>query len=88
MKIRLVEPPSPSLHMWSYALYPRLGLPLIGAALKSAGHDVRIYSSKLAPIDERRSGRGRSGRHLDDDLDRSGRLCHGRRSCASAACPS
>ena len=39
--------------MWSYALYPRLGLPLIGAALKSAGHDVRIYSSKLAPIDER-----------------------------------
>jgi radical SAM superfamily enzyme YgiQ (UPF0313 family) len=38
--------------MWSYALYPRLGLPLIGAALKSAGHDVRIYSSKLAPIDE------------------------------------
>jgi anaerobic magnesium-protoporphyrin IX monomethyl ester cyclase len=52
MKIRLVEPPSPSLHMWSYALYPRLGLPLIGAALKSAGHDVRIYSSKLAPIDE------------------------------------
>jgi len=39
--------------MWSYALYPRLGLPLIGAALKSAGHDVRIYSSKLAPIDDR-----------------------------------
>ena len=39
--------------MWSYALYPRLGLPLIGAALKSAGHDVLIYSSKLAPIDER-----------------------------------
>ena len=53
MKIRLVEPPSPSLHLWSYSVYPRLGLPLIGAALKSAGHDVRIYCSKLAPLDDR-----------------------------------
>ncbi len=52
MKIRLVEPPSPSLHLWSYSVYPRLGLPLIGAALKGAGHDVRIYCSRLAPLDE------------------------------------
>ena len=52
MKIRLVEPPSPSLHLWSYSLYPRLGLPLIGAALRDAGHDVRIYCPKLAPIDQ------------------------------------
>ena len=52
MKIRLVEPPSPSLHLWSYSVYPRLGLPLIGAALRDAGHDVRIYCSKLAPLDD------------------------------------
>ena len=52
MKIRLVEPPSPSLHLWSYSVYPRLGLPLIGAALKAAGHDVRIYCSRLAPLDD------------------------------------
>jgi anaerobic magnesium-protoporphyrin IX monomethyl ester cyclase len=51
MKIRLIEPAAQSLHMWSYARYPRLGLPIIGAALKAAGHDVRIYCPHLAPID-------------------------------------
>jgi len=51
MKIRLIEPQSPSLHLWSPLLYPRLGLPTIGAALKRAGHDVRIYCEHVAPID-------------------------------------
>ena len=37
MKIRLIEPGPPSLHLWSPLLYPRLGLPIIGAALKRAG---------------------------------------------------
>jgi radical SAM superfamily enzyme YgiQ (UPF0313 family) len=37
--------------MWSYTFYPRLGLPMIGAALKAAGHDVVIYCPQLAPID-------------------------------------
>jgi len=51
MKVRLIEPAPPVMHMWSYTAYPRLGLPMIGAALKAAGHDVRIYAPKTAPID-------------------------------------
>src|ERR1039457_6279244 len=51
MKIRLVEPESPSLHLWSPWRYPRLGLPIIGAALAAAGHDVLIYCANLAPVD-------------------------------------
>jgi anaerobic magnesium-protoporphyrin IX monomethyl ester cyclase len=51
MKIRLIEPKSPSLHLWSPLLYPRLGLPMIGAALTRAGHDVRIYCEHIAPVD-------------------------------------
>jgi radical SAM superfamily enzyme YgiQ (UPF0313 family) len=51
MKIRLIEPAPPSVNMLSYGFYPRLGLPLIGAALKAAGHDVRIYCPQAAPID-------------------------------------
>ena len=50
MKIRLIEPAPSSLHMWSYSHYPRLGLPIIGAALKAAGHDVRIYCEQVSPL--------------------------------------
>jgi hypothetical protein len=51
LKIRLIEPAPPSINILSYGFYPRLGLPLIGAALKAAGHDVRIYCPQAAPID-------------------------------------
>jgi radical SAM superfamily enzyme YgiQ (UPF0313 family) len=51
LKIRLIEPPPASVNILSYGFYPRLGLPLIGAALKAAGHDVRIYCPQAAPID-------------------------------------
>jgi anaerobic magnesium-protoporphyrin IX monomethyl ester cyclase len=51
VKIRLIEPPAPSVNILSYGFYPRLGLPLIGAALKAAGHDMRIYCPQAAPID-------------------------------------
>jgi radical SAM superfamily enzyme YgiQ (UPF0313 family) len=51
MKIRLVEPAPAHLHMWSYTFLPRLGLPLIGAGLKAAGHDVVIYCPQFSPID-------------------------------------
>jgi anaerobic magnesium-protoporphyrin IX monomethyl ester cyclase len=51
VKIRLIEPAPPSVNILSYGFYPRLGLPLIGAALKAAGHDVRIYCPQVAPID-------------------------------------
>ncbi len=50
MRIRLIEPGPTSLHLWSYSSYPRLGLPIIGAALKAAGHDVLIYCPQVAPI--------------------------------------
>ncbi len=51
MKIRLIEPAPPSVHLMSPWRYPRLGLPMIGAALAAAGHDVRIYCPQLAPFD-------------------------------------
>jgi anaerobic magnesium-protoporphyrin IX monomethyl ester cyclase len=50
-KVRLIEPPPPGVNILSYGFYPRLGLPLIGAALRAAGHDVRIYCPQVAPID-------------------------------------
>ena len=51
MKIRLIEPAPPSVHLMSPWRYPRLGLPMVGAALAAAGHDVRIYCQQLAPVD-------------------------------------
>ena len=51
MKIRLIEPDAPSMHLWSQSYFVRLGLPIIGATLKAQGHDVRIYHPNLAPID-------------------------------------
>jgi anaerobic magnesium-protoporphyrin IX monomethyl ester cyclase len=51
MKIRLIEPEPPGVHIMSPWRYPRLGLPMIGAALKAQGHDVRIYCTDMAPVD-------------------------------------
>ncbi len=51
MKVRLIEPEPPGMHVWAKVLLPRLGLPIIGAALKAAGHDVLIYNPQMAPID-------------------------------------
>jgi anaerobic magnesium-protoporphyrin IX monomethyl ester cyclase len=51
LKIRLIEPAPAHLHVWCYTFYPRLGLPMIGAALKAAGHDVVIYCPQLEPVD-------------------------------------
>jgi anaerobic magnesium-protoporphyrin IX monomethyl ester cyclase len=51
MKIRLIEPGPPSVHIMSPMRYPRLGLPMIGAALAAQGHDVRIFCTELAPVD-------------------------------------
>jgi len=47
LKMRLIEPAPPSVNILSYGFYPRLGLPLIGAALKAAGHDVRLRFGRL-----------------------------------------
>lgn len=51
MKVRLIEPRPPSVHLMSPWRYPRLGLPMIGTALAAAGHDVRISCEQLAPVD-------------------------------------
>jgi anaerobic magnesium-protoporphyrin IX monomethyl ester cyclase len=51
MRVRLIEPEPPSVHLMSPWRYPRLGLPMIGAATAAAGHDVRIFCQQLAPID-------------------------------------
>jgi len=49
--IRLVEPAAPGTHVYSKVKLPRLGLPIMGAVLKSHGHDVGIYAADLEPID-------------------------------------
>ena len=51
MKIRLIEPEPPGMHVYAKVLLPRLGLPIIAAKLKEHGHDVLIYNSQMAPID-------------------------------------
>ena len=51
MKIRLIEPEPPGMHVYAKVLLPRLGLPIIAATLKAHGHDVLIYNSQMAPID-------------------------------------
>jgi anaerobic magnesium-protoporphyrin IX monomethyl ester cyclase len=51
MKIRLIEPEPPGAHVWAKTRIPRLGLPIIAAALTAQAHDVLIYSPQLAPID-------------------------------------
>ena len=51
MKIRLIEPEPPGMHVYAKILLPRLGLPIIAATLKAQGHDVLIYSPQMAPID-------------------------------------
>lgn len=51
MKIRLIEPAPPGMHVYSKVHLPRLGLPMIGAVLKEQGHDVAINVADLKPID-------------------------------------
>jgi anaerobic magnesium-protoporphyrin IX monomethyl ester cyclase len=51
VRVRLIEPRPPGHTVYDYALLPRLGLPLIGALLSRAGHDVKVYCELLAPVD-------------------------------------
>ncbi len=51
MKIRLIEPEPPGMHVYAKVLLPRLGLPIIAATLNAHGHDVLIYNAQMAPID-------------------------------------
>lgn len=51
MRVRLIEPAAPGVHTFSKIHLPRLGLPMIGAALAEQGHDVGVYVADLAPVD-------------------------------------
>lgn len=45
-KIVLIEPQLNEDHVYKYVRMPRLGLPLLGARLKSAGYAVSLYMVK------------------------------------------
>lgn len=49
-KVSLIEAKSTRENVYSRVKLMRLGLPIIGATLKQAGHDVRIYVEDLGPI--------------------------------------
>ncbi len=51
MRITLLEPAPPGFHVYSFTKQVRLGLPLLGAMLRSAGHDVRVYVEGLGRVD-------------------------------------
>ncbi len=46
-----VEPGPPGQTVYDFAMLPRLGLPLIGALLNRSGHEVKVYSELLGPVD-------------------------------------
>jgi radical SAM superfamily enzyme YgiQ (UPF0313 family) len=51
MRIVLIEPRPAGRNVYDFSRLPRLGLPLIGAMLVRAGHDVKIYCELLSPVD-------------------------------------
>jgi len=51
VKIRLIEPEPAGMNVYSKVMFPRLGLPAIGASLVSQGHDVCIYAPQFTAID-------------------------------------
>jgi radical SAM superfamily enzyme YgiQ (UPF0313 family) len=50
-RIVLVEPKSPSRHVFSRWKLPRLGTVILGTRLRDAGYDVKVYVEDVAPID-------------------------------------
>lgn len=53
MKITFIEPCLPGIAFQGRMILPRLGLPQLGAILKKAGHEVKIFSETIRPISER-----------------------------------
>jgi len=51
MKITLVEPKAPDLHIWSKFRLPRLGPLLLGTILAREGHDVEVYFEETVDLD-------------------------------------
>ncbi|UMZ72601.1 B12-binding domain-containing radical SAM protein [Natranaerofaba carboxydovora] len=54
MKITLIEPKSPGVHVYSRVMLPRLGLPLIGTILRDLGHDVKLFVEEIEQVDMER----------------------------------
>jgi len=50
-RITLIEPESRGYHWFTGIPLPRLGLPILGAILKSRGHDVEVFCECVSPID-------------------------------------
>ena len=51
MKITLIEPASPGVHVFSKVKAPRLGLPILGTILKNQGHQVTVYVEEIRKVD-------------------------------------
>ena len=51
LRVTLIEPAAPGFHVYSFVKQFRLGLPLLGALLKEAGHEVRIYAEVVSEVD-------------------------------------
>lgn len=49
MKVVLLEPASPELHVYKRMALPRLGLLYLGTLLKHAGHQVRVFAEDIKP---------------------------------------
>jgi radical SAM superfamily enzyme YgiQ (UPF0313 family) len=54
-RITLIEPESRGYHWFTGIPLPRLGLPILGAILKSRGHDVEVFCECVSPIDYARA---------------------------------
>lgn len=50
MKITLVEPRAPGLHVFSRTRLPRLGLPLMATILRDRGHDVNVVVESIKAV--------------------------------------
>jgi radical SAM superfamily enzyme YgiQ (UPF0313 family) len=51
VRVVLIEPAPADHHVFSGWPFPRLGLPLLGTLLRSAGHDVTVYCEEFRPLE-------------------------------------
>ncbi len=51
MRIVVIEPRSPGVHIFSAFKLPRLGVVLLGTILAEAGHEVSVQVEELRPLD-------------------------------------
>ncbi len=51
VRITLIEPKSPSVHVFNKVKLPRLGLPIMATMLQERGHDVQVQAEEMAALD-------------------------------------